>query len=46
MKNPVSMHMLNSLQDLINLRLDFLFWDVILPSINSVIEITVHKLKN
>jgi len=46
MKNSVFMHVLNSFKNLVNLVFDLLFWDIVLPSIDCIIEVTVHKLKN
>lgn len=45
-ENAVSMHMLNSFQDLESLKLHFAFWDVILATIDGVIQVTIHQLEN
>jgi hypothetical protein len=46
MENPVFMHVLNALENLINLVLDLGFRDVILPAVDCIIEVAVHKLEN
>ena len=42
MKNTVSVHMLNSFKNLIDLVFDFWLWYVVLSPIDSVIKVTVH----
>ena len=42
MKNTVSVHMLNSFKNLIDLVFDFGLWYVVLSPIDRVIKVAVH----
>ena len=46
MKNTVSVHMLNSFKNLIDLVFDFGLWYVVLSPINSVIKVAVHQFEH
>lgn len=46
MEDSVPVHMLYSFQDLIHLFLDLRFRYVVLPTINGIIQVTIHQLEH
>lgn len=46
MENAVSVHVLYSFKNLIDLILDFRFWDIVLSPVNCVIEIAIHQFED
>lgn len=46
MENAVSVHVLYSFKNLIDLILDFGFWDIVLSPVNCVVEIAIHEFEH
>ena len=44
-EDAIPVHVFDTLEYLISLLLYFCLWDVVLPSVNGVIEVAVHKFK-
>lgn len=45
-ENSVPMHVLNRFQELVNVRLNFLLWQVTLFSFDRFVQIHLHNLKH
>lgn len=45
-ENPVTVHMLDSLQKLVNPHLDLCFWEVVGPPFDRFVEVHLHELKD
>ena len=45
-EDAVSVHVFDSLENLVSLLLNLRLWDVVLSPVNGVIEIAVHELED
>ena len=45
-EDAVSVHVFDSLENLVSLLLNLRLWDVVLPPVNGVVEVTVHELED
>ena len=46
MENTVSVHVVNSFEDLVHVVLDTLFWQVVPPSFDCFVHVHVHQFKD
>ena len=45
MENPVTVHVIDGFEHLIHVILNTLLWEVVSPSLDSLIHVHVHKLE-
>ena len=46
MENPIPVHVVNSLHQLVHVMLDALLWQVVRSSLDSLIEVLFHQLEH